>query len=210
MGCGRLHHGLAVGGRFTGGGRAGEGGQASQLLLGVVAVLLAGLLVLLAFGQAWGPRARQQRAADLAAISAGPGHARQLRTSLRAAAARKRPAEPATPLQRGVPGVGPPCGPAWRRPQRPAGGPNPVSFPGTGFAPTRVRVELRGEAQVRLSAGSSGRAASMSRPARRPSSRRTSAGSGCLPTRAAVATTARSRRGRKARPSFAFRAAEPS
>jgi hypothetical protein len=146
MGCGRLQHGLAVGGRFTGGGRAGEGGQASQLLLGVVAVLLAGLLVLLAFGQAWGPRARQQRAADLAAISAGPGHARQLRTSLRAAAARKRPAEPATPLQRGVPGVGPPCGPAWRRPQRPAGGPNRGELP---------RDRLRADAGASRAAGRS-------------------------------------------------------
>ena len=45
-------------------------GQASLLLLGVVGALLAGLVVLFAFGQALGAKARHQRAADLAAVSA--------------------------------------------------------------------------------------------------------------------------------------------
>jgi len=48
----------------------GERGQASLLLLGVVAGLLLGLAVLLGFGQALGARSRHQRAADLAAVSA--------------------------------------------------------------------------------------------------------------------------------------------
>jgi Putative Flp pilus-assembly TadE/G-like len=47
-----------------------ERGQAAVLLLGAVAVLLLGALVLAAFGQALGARGRQQRAADLAAMSA--------------------------------------------------------------------------------------------------------------------------------------------
>ncbi|MEK6252993.1 MAG: pilus assembly protein TadG-related protein, partial [Actinomycetota bacterium] len=47
-----------------------ERGQASLLLLGVVAALLAGLLVLFSFGHALGAKGRHQRAADLAAISA--------------------------------------------------------------------------------------------------------------------------------------------
>ena len=45
-------------------------GQASLLLLGLVAALLCGLLVLFAFGQALGAKGRHQRAADLAAVSA--------------------------------------------------------------------------------------------------------------------------------------------
>jgi hypothetical protein len=48
----------------------GERGQASLLLLGVAAVLLAGLVMLFAFGQALGARGKHQRAADVAAISA--------------------------------------------------------------------------------------------------------------------------------------------
>ena len=47
-----------------------ERGQASLLLLGLVAALLCGLLVLFAFGQALGAKGRHQRAADLAAVSA--------------------------------------------------------------------------------------------------------------------------------------------
>ena len=45
--------------------RRGALGQASLLLLGVVVVLLAGLAVLLGFGQALGAKSRHQRAADL-------------------------------------------------------------------------------------------------------------------------------------------------
>jgi hypothetical protein len=47
------------------GGSSGEAGQASLLLLGVVAPRLAGLVVLFAFGQALGAKGRHQRAADL-------------------------------------------------------------------------------------------------------------------------------------------------
>src|SRR3954464_15280077 len=45
-------------------------GQASLMMLAVVAVVLACGLVLFAFGNALGARGRYQRAADLAAISA--------------------------------------------------------------------------------------------------------------------------------------------
>src|SRR4051812_4500468 len=47
-----------------------ERGQSSILMLGVVAVALAGALILGAFGQAYGARGHAQRAADLAAIAA--------------------------------------------------------------------------------------------------------------------------------------------
>jgi Putative Flp pilus-assembly TadE/G-like len=51
-------------------GSNGEAGQAALLLLGVLAALLAGAVVLFAFGQALGARGKHQRAADLAAVSA--------------------------------------------------------------------------------------------------------------------------------------------
>src|SRR5512132_302036 len=54
--------------RMTGSDR--EAGQAALLMLGVLAVLLAGVLVLFGFGHALGAKGRHQRAADLAAISA--------------------------------------------------------------------------------------------------------------------------------------------
>jgi hypothetical protein len=47
-----------------------ERGQSSILMLGVVAVVLAGALILGAFGQAYGARGHAQRVADLAAIAA--------------------------------------------------------------------------------------------------------------------------------------------
>ena len=48
----------------------GESGQALLLVLGMVAVLLAGMLILTAFGQALGGKSKAQRAADLSAVSA--------------------------------------------------------------------------------------------------------------------------------------------
>src|SRR5215207_6544906 len=47
-----------------------ESGQAALLMLGVLAAVLAGTLVLFGFGQALGARGHAQRAADLAAVSA--------------------------------------------------------------------------------------------------------------------------------------------
>ena len=47
-----------------------ESGQAALVLLGVLAALLAGTLILFGFGQALGTRSKYQRAADLAAVSA--------------------------------------------------------------------------------------------------------------------------------------------
>jgi Putative Flp pilus-assembly TadE/G-like len=48
-----------------------EAGQASLLMLGVVTLLLGLAVVLFAFGSALGSKGRHQRAADLAAVSAG-------------------------------------------------------------------------------------------------------------------------------------------
>ena len=49
----------------------GDSGQASLLLLGVVTLLLGLAVVLFAFGSALGSKGKHQRAADLAAVSAG-------------------------------------------------------------------------------------------------------------------------------------------
>jgi hypothetical protein len=130
-----------------------EGGQASLLLLGVIAALLAGVLILFGFGQALGAKSRHQRAADLAAISAAqimkddyprlfeppllpnglpnPRHLSTARYLARARAAALRGVR-----RNGVTGA------AVR-----------VSFPRLDFAPTRVTVALRGAARVRVRAG---------------------------------------------------------
>jgi hypothetical protein len=128
----------------------GEAGHAALLLLGVVAALLTGLVVLFAFGQALGAKGRHQRAADLAAISAaqvmrdnyarlfeppllpnGLPNPRHLSNAAYLALARAA-------ARRG----------AVRNGLRTAG--VAVRFPGVGFAPTRVTVEVRGEARVRV------------------------------------------------------------
>jgi hypothetical protein len=48
----------------------GEAGQSLLLMLGLLAALLLGALVLAAFGEALGARGRHQKGADLAAITA--------------------------------------------------------------------------------------------------------------------------------------------
>ena len=132
-----------------------ERGQALWLLLGVIAAALVGTLVLVAFGQALGGKSRHQRAADLAAVSAAhrmsddyfrlfepaalpsglpnPHHLSTLEYLARARSAAVR-----------------------------AGGRNDVrigltdvTFPGGGFAPTRVRARARGMVEVRVENGSS-------------------------------------------------------
>jgi soluble lytic murein transglycosylase-like protein len=128
----------------------GEAGQASLLLLGVVAALLTGVVVLFAFGQALGAKGRHQRGADLAAISAaqvmrdnyarlfeppllpnGLPNPRHLSNASYLARAR-------TAARRG----------AVRNGLR--AGSVAVRFPGMGFAPTRVTVRVRGEAAVHV------------------------------------------------------------
>ena len=120
------------------------------MMLGVVGALLLGTLVLFAFGNALGAKGRHQRAADLAAVSAAqvmrdlyprlfeppfvepdvpnPRHLEQAAYLALARAAAVRGGR-----RNGVP---------VRR--------DDVSFPGGGFAPTRVRVRVRGVAPVRV------------------------------------------------------------
>ena len=128
-------------------------GQASLMMLAVVGVLLAGTLVLFAFGNALGAKGRHQRGADLAAVSAAqvmrdvyprlfeppfiepdvpnPRHLEQETYLELARAAAVRGAQ-----RNGV---------SIRAAD--------VSFPASGFAPTRVTVRVRGEARVRVGEG---------------------------------------------------------
>jgi hypothetical protein len=128
-----------------------ESGQAALLMLGVLAAVLAGVLVLFGFGQALGARGHAQRAADLAAVSA----AQVMRRSY------ARLFEPAF-FEDGVPNPRHLSNGAYlslaraaalrgaRRNGASAQG-VVVEFRDGGFAPTRVTVALRGETNVRLS-----------------------------------------------------------
>jgi hypothetical protein len=144
----------------------GEAGQATLLLLGVLAALLAGVMVLFGFGQALGARGKHQRAADLAAVSV----AQVMRDNY------ARLFEPAF-LREGVPNPRHLSTPAYLALARAAAQRGArrnglasarlegslaatrgaaqleVSFPGGGFAPTRVAVAVRGSGDVRLAAG---------------------------------------------------------
>jgi hypothetical protein len=127
-----------------------ERGQASLLMLGVAAAVLAGAVVLFAFGNALGAKGRHQRAADLAAISAAQVM-RELYPRLfeppfiKADVANPRHLEEAEYRAAAVAAAirgGRRNGVAIRA--------EDVSFPGASFAPTRVTVRVRGEARVSL------------------------------------------------------------
>ena len=130
--------------------RRAESGQAALLLLGVLAALLAGALILFGFGQALGARGKQQRAADLAAISGAQVMSREY----------DRLFEPAF-REGGIPNPHHLSNAAYlalaregalrgaRRNGVPPGRVE-VSFPGAGFAPTRITVVLRGQVELHL------------------------------------------------------------
>ena len=120
-------------------------------MLGVLAAVLAGVLVLFGFGQALGAKGHAQRAADLAAISA----AQVMRGNF------ARLFEPPV-LEGGVPNARRLSSDAYLSLARAAAlrgarrnGVEPVrvevAFPDAGFAPTRVTVAIREEAKIRLS-----------------------------------------------------------
>jgi hypothetical protein len=127
-----------------------EAGQASLMMLAVVGSLLLGTLVLFAFGNALGAKGRHQRAADLAAVSAA-----QVMRDLYPRLFEPPFIEPDVPNPRHLEQE------AYLELARAAairgGRRNGVSvraedvrFPGGGFAPTRVAVQVRGVARVRI------------------------------------------------------------
>jgi len=127
-----------------------EAGQASLMMLGVIGVLLVGTLVLFGFGNALGAKARHQRAADLAAVSAA-----QVMRDLYPRLFEPPFLEPDVPNPRHLERE------AYLELARAAAvrgarrngvrvRPRDVRFPGLGIAPTRVTVRVRGVAPVRV------------------------------------------------------------
>jgi hypothetical protein len=131
-----------------------ERGQASILLLGVIAALVLGAVVLGSFGQALGAKGRHQRGADLAAISA----AQAMRDAY------PRLFEPPT-TEPGVPNprhlerdeylaIARAAALRGARRNGLAGAGVEVSFPdGDSLGPVRVRVRVRGRATARVGEG---------------------------------------------------------
>jgi hypothetical protein len=128
-------------------------------MLGLLAALVAGGIVLGGFGQALGAKSRHQRAADLSAMSAAGTMAR----------AYPRLFEPAV-FPNGVPNPRHLSTAQYEAMARVAAirgavrngvplRPSDVHFPGASFAPTRVAVSVRGEASVRVHGGGGGRRA---------------------------------------------------
>ena len=127
-----------------------DSGQALLLVLGMVAVLLSGMLILTAFGQALGGKSAAQRGADLSAVSA----ARSMRTDY------PRLFVPPV-LPNGAPNPRHMPLPVYlARARRAAAsgarrngariGLGDVTFPGASFAPTRVAVRIRDSVAVNV------------------------------------------------------------
>jgi len=129
-----------------------ESGQALVLLIVAMAALVFGALILGSFGQALGARGHEQRAADLAAISA----ARTMRDAYpRLFVPPRSPAHLSQPaylaLARAAAVDGARRNGATLLPSR-------VTFPdASSFAPVRVSVALTDEATVRVPGGGSAR-----------------------------------------------------
>jgi hypothetical protein len=131
-----------------------ETGQASLLLLGVLAALLAGTLILFGFGQALGARGKHQRAADLAAVSGAQvmqrNYARLFEPPFLAAG---------VPNPRHLPNaaylaLAQAAAVRGARRNGVAAHRVDVDFPGFGFAPTQIEVDVRGETAVRVASRS--------------------------------------------------------
>jgi hypothetical protein len=125
-----------------------DSGQAALLLFAVLAALLVGALILFVPGQAHGARARHQRAADLAAVSAAQVVRRNYSRLFEPAFLEPGVANPrhlANTRYLALARAGALRG-AWRNGVPP--GQVRVSFPGTRFGPTRVTVALRGETRI--------------------------------------------------------------
>ena len=125
-----------------------ESGQALLLVLGMVAVLIAGMLVLAAFGQALGGKSAAQRAADLSAVSAARSMQRDYpRLFLPPVLPNGAPNPRHMPLPvyllraRWAAAVG-------ARVNGARVGLTDVRFAGVSFAPTRVTVRIRDSVRV--------------------------------------------------------------
>jgi hypothetical protein len=129
-----------------------ERGQASSMMLAVVAAVLVGAVVLFAFGTALGAKGRHQRAADLAAISAA-----QVMRELYPRLFEPPFIEPDVPNPRHLEegqyrALAAAAAVRGGRRNAVVVHADDVTFRGSAFAPTRVTVRVRGEARVSLGA----------------------------------------------------------
>jgi hypothetical protein len=126
-----------------------QSGQALLLALGLGAAILSGALVLVALGEALGAKSREQRAADLAAVSAAAAMRRVYpRLFEPAFLPPPRPGLAPIPNPRHLPrerylAIAREAAVRGAARNRARVRPADVSFPGGGFAPTRVRVRVR-------------------------------------------------------------------
>ena len=133
--------------------RAGLGrevGQASLLLLGMLAALLAGTLVLFGFGQALGARGKHQRAADLAAVSGAQAMSRNYQRLFEPAVLEDGSPNPRHLSNEEYLALARAAALRGARRNGVAEGRVAVEFPVGGFAPTRIEVSTSGAARVRL------------------------------------------------------------
>jgi len=135
----------------------GEGGQALVLVLGLAAALMLGTLVLAGFGQALGGKARHQRGADLAAVSAARSMQADYPRLFEAAVLENGVPNPRHLSRAGYLARARAAAVRAGRRNRVRVRPRDVSFP-PGFAPTRVSVRVRGDVHVRVAAGRRGKA----------------------------------------------------
>ena len=140
---------MAPGG-YPGSGSVGEQGQASLLLLGLLGVLLAGTLVLFGFGQALGARGMHQRAADLAAVSAAQVMRRHYARLFEAPFLERGVPNPRHLSNAGYLSLARAAALRGARRNGVAPGHVSVDFRDAAFAPSRVTVSVKGEAEVRL------------------------------------------------------------
>jgi Putative Flp pilus-assembly TadE/G-like/D-alanyl-D-alanine carboxypeptidase len=129
-----------------------ERGQASLLVLGLLGALLAGTLILFGFGQALGARGKQQRAADLAAISAAQVMRRNYSRLFEAAVLETGQPNPRHLSNGAYLALARAAALRGARRNGVTPGRVSVSFAGAGFAPTRVAVAVRGAVRIALPA----------------------------------------------------------
>src|SRR4051812_4703862 len=134
-----------------------EDGQATILMLGLLAALVAGGILLGAFGQALGAKSRHQRAADLAAMSAAGNMAKNYSRLFEPSVfpnGKPNPRHLSTAQYQELAREAAIRGAARNGAQL---DPAAVRFPGGSFAPTRVAVSIRGQTAVRIHGGAGGR-----------------------------------------------------
>ena len=134
-----------------------ESGQALLLALGMGSVLLTGMLILAAFGQALGGRSAAQRAADLSAMSAARSMQRDYpRLFLPPVLPNGAPNPRHMPLPVYLARARRAAATGARR-NGTRVGLGDVTFPGASFAPTRVRVRIRDSVNVNVDGAASRR-----------------------------------------------------